>query len=382
MGLVGDRCAHRRVKLDVRLHDRCRASRARITAGRTTRTGQCVEQPGEPAGSTFKDKVQIPSYPVQELAGVDLRVSRPAGSSGSAVAALGPAGVGRLLSRHRLRDRAVQLAAVHGEHARSDAHGAICTASTRSSGCARKASRTTIRADGAGARLRAPSHQARIRPAQVRTAPRLADRRPDRDGNDTWTSSAPLVFPNTHVTSGSGRHDFGWRVPIDDTHTMQFMLRAFQPGNGVERSAASRRSVLRDAGARRSRATSSRSTRSTAKTSWPGRRRARSWTAPSERLGDSDRGIIAYRQLLARAARSRRSGSGADQRLPRSGREREDRAAGPVGPRPRLGLSTRTATTCAVRSRRPTGCPNRSPRKSKTSTSRRRSRTGHLVGAS
>ena len=33
------------------------------------RTGQCIEQPAEPADSRFKDKVRVTAYPVQELAG-------------------------------------------------------------------------------------------------------------------------------------------------------------------------------------------------------------------------------------------------------------------------------------------------------------------------
>lgn len=32
--------------------------------------GQCVEQPGEPSGSNFKDKIKLKSYPVRELGGV------------------------------------------------------------------------------------------------------------------------------------------------------------------------------------------------------------------------------------------------------------------------------------------------------------------------
>jgi 5,5'-dehydrodivanillate O-demethylase len=68
-GLVADRCAHRRVKLENGY-----ATNAGITCpyhGWVYNTGgQCVAMPGEPEGSTFKDKVTITSYPVQELAGL------------------------------------------------------------------------------------------------------------------------------------------------------------------------------------------------------------------------------------------------------------------------------------------------------------------------
>jgi 5,5'-dehydrodivanillate O-demethylase len=32
--------------------------------------GQCIEQPGEPSGSNFKDKIKLKSYPVREMGGV------------------------------------------------------------------------------------------------------------------------------------------------------------------------------------------------------------------------------------------------------------------------------------------------------------------------
>jgi len=46
------------------------ASAARITAGSLTARGQCTEQPNEPEGSTFKDKVKIAGYPVEEMGGM------------------------------------------------------------------------------------------------------------------------------------------------------------------------------------------------------------------------------------------------------------------------------------------------------------------------
>ncbi len=43
---------------------------ARITAGNSRRTARCLEQPAEPAESTFKHRVRIPAYPVQEMGGL------------------------------------------------------------------------------------------------------------------------------------------------------------------------------------------------------------------------------------------------------------------------------------------------------------------------
>jgi 5,5'-dehydrodivanillate O-demethylase len=33
-------------------------------------SGRCIEQPGEPPGSTFKDKIQLKAYPIQEVGGL------------------------------------------------------------------------------------------------------------------------------------------------------------------------------------------------------------------------------------------------------------------------------------------------------------------------
>jgi 5,5'-dehydrodivanillate O-demethylase len=115
--------------------------------------------------------------------------------------------------------------------------------------------------------------------------------------NDTWTSSAPLVFPNTHVTSGSGRHTFGWRVPMDDMHTMQVILRVFEPGPKV---AVPKQDVIPymelpvrdDAGRYQSLETVNGQDFMV----WAAQDEIMERTA--ERLGDTDRGIILYRQLL------------------------------------------------------------------------------------
>ncbi len=34
------------------------------------RTGRCTEMPAEPAASTFKERIKIPGYPVEELGGL------------------------------------------------------------------------------------------------------------------------------------------------------------------------------------------------------------------------------------------------------------------------------------------------------------------------
>ena len=69
LGLVGDRCAHRKVRLEYGYPVEG-GLRCPYHGWTYDGAGRCVAQPSEPAGSTFKDRVRITAYPVQELAGV------------------------------------------------------------------------------------------------------------------------------------------------------------------------------------------------------------------------------------------------------------------------------------------------------------------------
>src|SRR5712692_2836453 len=66
LGLVEERCAHRRVNLYYGIPE-AQGLRCPYHGWLYDETGQCIEQPGEPTGSTFKDRIQLISYPVQEL---------------------------------------------------------------------------------------------------------------------------------------------------------------------------------------------------------------------------------------------------------------------------------------------------------------------------
>jgi 5,5'-dehydrodivanillate O-demethylase oxygenase subunit len=69
VGLVERRCAHRRVNLDFgRVEGDC--IRCPYHGWLYDSTGRCVEQPAEPEGSNFKDKVQLGAYQTQEAGGV------------------------------------------------------------------------------------------------------------------------------------------------------------------------------------------------------------------------------------------------------------------------------------------------------------------------
>jgi 5,5'-dehydrodivanillate O-demethylase len=68
LGLVAQRCPHRGASLAYGIPEE-EGIRCAYHGWCFDRTGQCIDQPAEPADSTFKDRIQVPAYPVQELGG-------------------------------------------------------------------------------------------------------------------------------------------------------------------------------------------------------------------------------------------------------------------------------------------------------------------------
>jgi 5,5'-dehydrodivanillate O-demethylase oxygenase subunit len=69
-GCVAEHCAHRSVSLYYGFVEDCGIRCAYHGWKYATADGQCLEQPFEPAGSTYKERVQQRAYPVQKLAGM------------------------------------------------------------------------------------------------------------------------------------------------------------------------------------------------------------------------------------------------------------------------------------------------------------------------
>jgi 5,5'-dehydrodivanillate O-demethylase len=69
LGLVAQRCPHRGASLAYGIPEdgglRCAYHGWKFDTG-----GSCLEQPAEPGDSTFRDRVHIPAYPVQEMGGL------------------------------------------------------------------------------------------------------------------------------------------------------------------------------------------------------------------------------------------------------------------------------------------------------------------------
>src|SRR5579864_8605298 len=69
LGLVAQRCPHRGASLAYGMPEED-GLRCPYHGWKFDWKGTCIEQPAEPGDSTFKDKVRIPAYPVQERGGL------------------------------------------------------------------------------------------------------------------------------------------------------------------------------------------------------------------------------------------------------------------------------------------------------------------------
>src|SRR4051812_21042838 len=66
LGLVSQRCPHRGASLAYGIPEED-GLRCPYHGWRFDQNGQCNDQPAEPEDSTFKHRIQIPAYPVEEM---------------------------------------------------------------------------------------------------------------------------------------------------------------------------------------------------------------------------------------------------------------------------------------------------------------------------
>jgi 5,5'-dehydrodivanillate O-demethylase oxygenase subunit len=291
IGLVEDRCAHRLVKLacGYALEEGLRCPYHGWTYDTT---GQCVEQPGEPSGSTFKDRVQIKAYPVEELAGLIFAYLGPQ------PAPLVPRwdrlvwdNVYRVIGFVKIPCNWLQCMEntpdpVHTEYL----HGHYFKDWLERNGVADERQRKL--ADGFSTHF--IKHDYKVGTYGVDRRWLLEGQTAERD---TWSASQPLVFPDIHVTSGSGRHNFGWRVPVDDTNTLEVFARTFEFGPEVTVPKQDPIPYVEiEMVDERGNFTALDAVTGQDVMAWVSQGPITDRTR--ERLGDTDRGVILYRQLL------------------------------------------------------------------------------------
>jgi 5,5'-dehydrodivanillate O-demethylase oxygenase subunit len=69
LGMVDEKCPHRGVSMYYGIVEDC-GLRCAYHGWLFDQTGQCLDQPAEPGTSSFKDRIQIGAYPVEEMGGL------------------------------------------------------------------------------------------------------------------------------------------------------------------------------------------------------------------------------------------------------------------------------------------------------------------------
>jgi 5,5'-dehydrodivanillate O-demethylase oxygenase subunit len=228
LGLLDDRCAHRRVKLRYGVPER-NGLRCPYHGWLYDATGQCIEQPAEPDTSAFKDKVRLKAYPVQELAGLIFGY-------------LGPAPAPQLPRWDRLVwdnvFRTINMFVVPANwlQCMEDTLDTMHVEWLHGRYASWFLKQQQWPAGDIAWKL-AENYRRRVVRHDYEIFEHGIIRRRVMEGgsesDDLWTIGHPFVFPNIFSTSGNGRHNFGWRVPIDDENMLQVSLRTYRPQSSL-----------------------------------------------------------------------------------------------------------------------------------------------------
>jgi 5,5'-dehydrodivanillate O-demethylase len=222
-GLIGEFCPHRRASLayGIPTDDGIRCP---YHGWKFDGTGRCLEQPNEPEGSIFKDKVATAGYPVEELGGLLWAYLGPQPApliprfdgyvDERAVRIIGHA----VLPCSWLQCMENSLDPVHAEWLHGAFHEFVKEAEGLKVAFNRKHAKIGFDEFEFGIIKR-----------------RLLEGQSE-DATD-WKDGHPVIFPNSlAVGSGGGlyqHYTFQIRVPIDDEHTQHWWYNAYVPPPGT-----------------------------------------------------------------------------------------------------------------------------------------------------
>ena len=218
LGLIEQSCPHRRVSMEYGIPEP-EGLRCPYHGWLFNHEGHCTEMPAEPWDSTFKEKISVKAYPVQELGGL-------------VFAYLGPAPA-PLLPRYDL---------LVWED------------------CIRQVGVTTLPCNWLQAMENSldPVHVEWLHGYYmdyvwerkgVKNSPRFASRHKkigftrfehgiikrrvvegNTEDDDPWKVGHPIIFPNILRVGGRGSYTFQYRVPVDDEHTLHLTYSVYRPG--------------------------------------------------------------------------------------------------------------------------------------------------------
>ena len=229
LGLIAQRCAHRLVDL------RCGIPRETglqcpYHGWTYDATGQCIDQPAEEPESTFKERVKILSYPVEQLGGLIWAYLGPQPTPLLPhwfPLVLEPAyrQVGTTsLPCNWLQCQENSMDSVHVEYL----HGFLWEYILRRRGIADAAKWQEVK--------RFERHHVKTRFEAFEYGfrkYRLLEGEDERTAVG-WTIGNPLVFPYYVLIGSPGRYEMQIRIALDDTHTRHYSYQVFLPGPGVD----------------------------------------------------------------------------------------------------------------------------------------------------
>ncbi|MBM2811663.1 MAG: rieske 2Fe-2S iron-sulfur domain protein [Chloroflexi bacterium] len=225
LGLVAQRCPHRRAGMIFGIPEQ-EGLRCAYHGWLFNAEGRCLEQPFEQTedpNSTFKDRVAIKAYPVEEYAGLIWAYLGPQPApliphwdlfAWEHV----PKDIGMaIIPCNWLQVMENSMDPVHAEWL----HGAF--------------HRYALERLGRGEGFRMPLAHQKIgfTPFEYGVIKRRLRVGVSED-HDMWAVGHPVVFPNILKGGSTSKPDFQIRVPIDDTHTLHFWYQCYRPQEGVE----------------------------------------------------------------------------------------------------------------------------------------------------
>ena len=282
-GLVGDRCPHRCLSMEFGIPDE-RGLRCAYHGWLFDAKGRCLEQPFEDRAldhNTYKDKVTIKAYPVQELGGLIF-------------AYLGPEPV-PLVPRWDIlvRDDLDKIVEIHRlpcswlqcmENAADPVHFEFLHAAFGNYQL-KKLGRSPAMKAARHVKIEFDRFDYGIMKRRL-----LEGESPDVDD---WTTGHPLLFPNILAVGSAAAPTLQFRVPIDDTHTIQFAYRtSVRKGSASPRPMAVKHSDLFNEDGK----IVADNIPAQDMTGWVGQGPISDRT--QEHLASSDKGVVLYRRML------------------------------------------------------------------------------------
>ncbi len=222
-GLIAEFCPHRRASLAYGIPE-ADGIRCSYHGWKFDGTGQCIEQPNEAEGSTFKDRIATTGYPVEALGGLLFAYLGPQPQPllprldgfvvDGAIRHVGKA----VIPCNWLQIMENSVDPIHTEWL----HGRLYEFLTERD----------------GVKVAISKHHAKIAFDEFEYG--IVKRRllvGQSEDVDDWRVGHPVVFPTTlAVGSGGGlwqQYVFQIRVPIDDTHTQHYWYHAYIPPKGA-----------------------------------------------------------------------------------------------------------------------------------------------------